>query len=140
MFRVLDQRSDLPLLLEVSETSQFLSALPPALRPAWALRYTQLLEPKSGRLLCAEWPTYKKPKDGGPPWALPPKVYTAHLPRPGEIIPYDDEGNVLEEKLGSEREDGLEREAHWVPERTHAPGIQDGINTDFIGVWKHKSM
>jgi hypothetical protein len=88
--------------------------------------------------VCAEWPTYKDVKSGGPPWALPPTVYTAHLPRPGEELAYDGDGKVVEDKLGPPTKGGLERVEHFVPKRTHAPGIQNGVNTDFIGIWKHK--
>lgn len=36
----------------------FLSALPPALRPAWSKRLQELLAP-GGRIVCLEWPTHK---------------------------------------------------------------------------------
>lgn len=62
----------------------------------------------------------------------------AHLPRPGQDLPYDEDGNLLEEKLGPEAENGLERVDHFKPERTHAAGIIDGENTDFLSVWQHK--
>jgi hypothetical protein len=97
----------------------------------------QLLSPE-GRLVCVEFPTYKPPSTGGPPWALPPKIYTAHLPRPGQELPYDEEGNLLEDKLGEPTEDGLARIAHFQPKRTHQIGIgADGKVTDWVGVWKH---
>lgn len=112
----------------------FLSALPPSLRPAWSLRYTQLLaNGPSSCLICVEFPTNKPPATGGPPFALPPKVYLAHLTHPGEQLPYDDEDNLLEEKIEGKSPTGLERIAHWQPERTH----EIGKGSDWVSVWKH---
>ena len=86
------------------DQSQFLSALPPSLRPAWAARLSGLLA-LTGQLICLEFPTYKDPQTGGPPWALPPVVYEQHLSYPGEDIKYDDKGHiVVEEGRSSERE------------------------------------
>jgi hypothetical protein len=62
-----------------------------------------------------------------------------HLPRPGEELEYDDETGLLEDKLGPESEDGLERIEHFQPKRTHAAGIrEDGKITDWISVWRRK--
>ncbi|KAF2087687.1 putative thiol methyltransferase [Saccharata proteae CBS 121410] len=114
----------------------FLSALPPSFRPAWALRMSNLLS-ESGGLVCIEFPTYKPPSTGGPPWALPPPVYEQHLARPGEELPYDAEGYVIENKSENgevpRNQDGLLRIAHWQPERTH----EIGKGTDWIGIWRH---
>jgi len=116
---------------------QFLSALPPSLRGAWAKRYAQLLSP-GGRLVCIEFPTYKPPETGGPPWALPPKIYLAHLSRPGQDLPYDEKGYLEEDKLGPVADNGLERIAHFKPERTHQIGLDaDGKVTDWVSVWRH---
>jgi hypothetical protein len=98
-----------------------LSALPISLRAAWSYRLAHLLAP-AGVLICVEWPSYKDPKAGGPPWPLPPYIYTAHLPRPGQ----------------EESKDGLHRIAHFHPKRTHNAGVVDGTITDYVGVWKHK--
>lgn len=107
----------------------------PALRPMWALRVFQLLAgPPSGNLICIEFPTYKDPKTGGPPYALPPKVYVEHLSHPGTDIPYDEGGHVKEGTLGEPSDEGLERIAHWQPERTHAIGK----GTDWVGIWRHR--
>jgi hypothetical protein len=122
----------------MANTGQFLCALPPSLRPAWALRMTQLLASPTGVLVCGEFPTYKAVDAGGPPWALPPKIYMGHLPRPGKDLQYAENGSLVEDKLGPELKNGLERVEHFKPERTHAAGIIDGENTDFIGIWKHK--
>jgi hypothetical protein len=92
---------------------------------------SNLLAP-SGNLVCLEFPTYKEPSTGGPPWALPPAVYEMLLPRPGEEIQYDEEGYVVkEEKVPSDK--GLTRVAHWQPDRTH----EIGKGTDWVGIWKH---
>ncbi|KFZ18339.1 hypothetical protein V502_04135 [Pseudogymnoascus sp. VKM F-4520 (FW-2644)] len=115
----------------------FLSALPPTLRAPWSRRYSQLLAP-TGRLICLEFPTYKPINSGGPPWALPPTVYMAHLPRPGKTLEYDDQGGIVEAKLGEPLSDGLVRIAHFQPQKTHADGYDaDGNMTDWVGVWSH---
>lgn len=107
------------------------------MRPAWSKRYTELLSPE-GRLVCLEFPTYKSPSAGGPPWALPPKVYMAHLPRPGEEIQYGEDGELLDTRLGKPSVNGLERLEHFQPEKTHEIGYDsDGKMTDWIGVWAH---
>jgi len=115
----------------------FLSALPPSTRPAWSKRLTQLLSPE-GRLVCIEFPTYKLPSTGGPPWALPPKVYTGHLARPGQEVSYSKDGDISEEQLGEPAADGLLQIAHFQPKRTHQIGYNaEGKVTDWIGVWSH---
>ncbi|OCL08883.1 putative thiol methyltransferase [Glonium stellatum] len=111
----------------------FLCALPPAFRPAWSDRMSSLLSP-TGRLICLEFPTYKPPSTGGPPWALPPIVYEEILTRPGEEIQYDSEGNVVVQTPARDNAKALVRIAHWQPERTH----EVGRGTDWVGIWKHK--
>src|ERR1700710_2219484 len=96
------------------------------MRPAWSKRCVGLLAP-GGRLVCLEFPTYKPPSTGGPPWALPPKVYTAHLTRPGEELPYSEDGELLESKFEKPSKIGLHCIAHFQPKRTHEIGYgQDG--------------
>ncbi|KAK5020050.1 hypothetical protein LTR60_000885 [Cryomyces antarcticus] len=114
----------------------FLSALPPDLRPAWALRLSQLLSPSaSSNLICLEFPTYKPPNTGGPPWALPPAVYVQHLSRPGDLVSYGEDGHIEEPEDPPKRNEvGLVRIAHWQPEHTH----EIGKGTDWVGVWRHK--
>ncbi|KAI9824941.1 MAG: hypothetical protein M1832_001546 [Thelocarpon impressellum] len=115
----------------------FLSALPPGLRPAWALRHSQLLAP-SGRLVCVEFPAAKPPSTRGPPFGLPAKVYRAHLGRPGVALPYDAEDNLLvpdEDPAQEVDEAGLACAARWRPERTHAIGR----GQDMVSVWKHRA-
>ncbi|KAJ9643578.1 hypothetical protein H2199_004257 [Coniosporium tulheliwenetii] len=103
---------------------------------AWAARMSQLLAP-SGVLICVEFPTYKPPSTGGPPWALPPAVYEAHLSRPGEEVAYNDEGYVDQKPGWNEPSNAaaLVRIAHWQPERTH----EVGKGTDWVSIWRHKS-
>ena len=96
---------------------------------------SQLLSP-SGRLICLEFPTYKAPSLGGPPWAVRPAFYVAYLSRPGESIEYGEDA-VLEgfdEERPERSRDGLVRMAHWQPERSH----EIGQGTDWISVWKHQ--
>ncbi|RDL38009.1 Uncharacterized protein BP5553_05442 [Venustampulla echinocandica] len=115
----------------------FLSALPPSLRAGWSKRMAQLLSPE-GRLICVEFPTYKPPSTGGPPWALPPKIYMAHLSRPGEELPYGEDGSLLEAQLGEPSKSGLQRVAHFQPKRTHEIGYDaEGNITDWVSVWAH---
>lgn len=97
---------------------------------------SQLLSP-TGVLICLEFPTYKNPKAGGPPWALPSSVHVELLKRPGEEIQYDEEGKVVVTER-PESETALVRIAHWKPERTHKVGIIDGEVTDRVSVWRHK--
>jgi hypothetical protein len=119
-------------------SAKFLCALPPIVRPAWSKRYSELLS-LEGRLVCLEFPTYKSTFDGGPPWALPPKVYTSILPRPGQEMPYN-VGDIVESKLGEPTKNGLVCIAHIKPKRTHPIGVDsEGQVTDWIGIWAHPS-
>jgi hypothetical protein len=123
--------------LRMSNSIKFLSALPPSMRAAWSKRMTELLAPQ-GRLVCVEFPTYKPPSTGGPPWALPPKVYLSHLSRPGEELPYDEDQGLLESKLGEPSKTGLKRVAHFQPKRTHSIGYNEqGEVTDWVSIWAH---
>lgn len=118
--------------ISANEAIQFLSALPPSLRPAWAASMARLLSP-TGRLICLEFPSNKEPSTGGPPWALPPNVYLGHLGRPGEQIEYDEQGYIKLEHESLVGRGGLERIAHWKPERTH----EIGKGQDWESIWKH---
>lgn len=107
------------------------------MRPAWSRRFVDLLAPQA-RVVCLEFPTYKPPSTGGPPWALPPKIYLAHLPRPGAEITYTEDGVLDESSLGEKTQDGLVRLEHFQPERTHQIGYSaDGKVTDWISIWGH---
>lgn len=113
----------------------FLCALPPNLRPSWALRQTQLLAiAPPGNLVCVEFPTYKDPKTKGPPFGLRPDVYVEHLSHPGKEVPYDNDGHVKEGILTAASSEAFERIAHWQPERTH----EVGKGTDWVSIWRHK--
>lgn len=110
-------------------------ALPPSVRPLWASRQTQLLMPAPhGNLFCLEFPTYKDPSTKGPPFGVSPETYFEHLSHPGKAIPYDDHGNVAPSTPENVDPEGLERVAHWQPERTHPVGK----GTDWISIWRHK--
>ena len=95
---------------------------------------SQLLAPSPAILICLEFPTYKDPATGGPPFALPSAVYWQHLSRPGEDVPYDEKGYVVEQALSGTNEQALVRIAHWKPERTH----KIGEGTDYISIWRHR--
>ncbi|KAL9088020.1 MAG: hypothetical protein Q9165_006361 [Trypethelium subeluteriae] len=114
--------------------AQFLCALSPSLRPNWAFRMSQLLAPPPAVLICLEFPTYKEPSSGGPPFALPSAVYLQHLSRPGETIPYDENGYVIEQASSETNKKALLRIAHWKADRTH----KIGEGTDYVSIWRHK--
>ena len=93
-----------------------------------------------GRLVCLEWPNYKNPSTGGPPFGLKPDVYLAHLGRPGEDLPYTPEGYPDDSPYDGQRYSqssnitpGLNRLDHWQPERTHPAGK----GSDWVSVWAH---
>lgn len=105
------------------------------MRPIWAMRQSQLLAPEPyGNLICLEFPTYKDPSTGGPPYGVTPEVYVEHLRHPGERLPYNEKGYIergLSRKLSCT---ALERVAHWQPTRTH----EIGKGTDWLSVWRHQ--
>lgn len=104
------------------------------MRPAWALRQSQLLAPAPyGNLLCLEFPTYKDPLTKGPPFGLTPETYVEHLTHPGETLSYNEKGHVENSVPGKVSSMALVRIAHWQPERTH----EIGKGTDWISVWRH---
>ena len=105
------------------------------MRPAWAQRMSQLLaaEP-SGRLICLEFPTYKEPPTGGPPFGLTPLTYVEHLSHPGEELPYDENGHVKAGAHGEPNSESLVRLDHWQPERTH----EIGKGSDWVSIWAHR--
>ena len=114
---------------------KFFCALPPALKPAWSKRYSDILA-EDGRLVCLEFPTYKASNLGGPPWSSPPEVYMAYLPRPGEQLIWDEESGVLMDKIGPASKNGLQRIEHFKPKRTHEAGYDEQGNvTDWVGIW-----
>ncbi|KAI5927054.1 S-adenosyl-L-methionine-dependent methyltransferase [Camillea tinctor] len=114
----------------------FFCALPPSMRPAWARRISDLLA-SEGRLVCLEFPSEKSPSELGPPWASPPHAYEAYLSAPGEVVPTDEHGGVLKEKMGPRQTDGLRRLLHTKPRRTHSSNIGDGATQHCISVWSH---
>lgn len=86
-----------------------------------------------GFLICIEFPTYKAPSTGGPPYGLPPQVYVEHLHHPGKDIPYDGQGHVEVGAIEDEDPEALERIAHYQPKRTH----EVGKGTDWVSIWRH---
>lgn len=103
------------------------------MRPAWAKRMSELLSP-DGRLICLEFPLYKEPSLGGPPFALRDETYVQHLNHPGEAIEYDQNGFVVPKDGHSEI--SLQRMERWLPKRTH----KAGEGTDHISVWSHRNI
>lgn len=62
----------------------------------------------------------------------------AHLPRPGQELPYAEDGELLDSKLGEPSPDGLKRIEHFQPMRTHNIGYgADGKVTDWVSIWAH---
>ena len=92
---------------------------------------SELLAP-GGTLICLEFPLYKEPSTGGPPWGLTAQTYEMILPFPGEEPKYDDKGYVVKQE-GEAASRGLRKVARWKAERTHPVG-QD---TDHVSLWKH---
>ena len=92
------------------------------MRASWSLRYSQLIssQPDSCRI-CLEFPTNKPPASGGPPFGVPPQVYTSVLEPPAR-----------EGAQSGESRRYFRRIAHWQPERTH----EMGKGHDWVGVWK----
>lgn len=86
----------------------------------------------ASRLVCLEFPLFKDPKTGGPPFGLQPEVYTAHLSSPGSQIPYTAEGYVDGDSQPESTSGSLERIVRWKPERTHPVGK----DTDHVSIWK----
>ena len=113
-------------------TPKFLCAMPPTIRPSWSKRMSELLA-QTGTLICLEFPTYKDPKTGGPPWGLTPETYEMLLPYPGEEPEYDDKGYVVKREGRAENPRGLRRVAHWKAERTHPIGQ----GNDCVSLWQH---
>ncbi|KAE8133582.1 S-adenosyl-L-methionine-dependent methyltransferase [Aspergillus pseudotamarii] len=118
----------------------FFCALNPKLRPRWALRHTELLAPSPrGNLICLESPRHKNPLAPGPPFASPSEAYMEHLSRPGEKISYNDKGLVNADPLREPSKGGLERVAHWQPERTHTVGQgENGVIHDRVSIWRRR--
>jgi len=111
----------------------FLCALHPSLRPVWSRRYFELIAAHSeSALICVEFPTYKEPSTGGPPFGVPSNLYVAHLEHPGVEQPYDGDGNLIMNEVKETGAAGLRRVAHWLAVRTH----EVGAGTDWVSIWK----
>ena len=95
---------------------------------------SELLAP-GGTLICLEFPTYKDPSTGGPPWGLTSGTYEMLLPFPGEEPEYDSKGYVVKQEGRSPNAKGLVRRAHWKAERTHPIGQ----GTDHVSLWQQES-
>jgi len=62
-----------------------------------------------------------------------------HLSYPGEDIPYDAKGRIRSDPLRLPSDKGLERVAHWQPERTHDVGKdENGEIRDRISIWRRR--
>ena len=63
-----------------------------------------------------------------------------HLSHPGEDVPYDRNGYVQSNPLREASPNGLERVAHWQPERTHDVGKDDKGNVqDWVSIWRRRN-
>jgi hypothetical protein len=82
----------------------------PDVRPAWGKRMHELVKPSTGLLICLEYPLYKDPETGGPPWGVTAELY---------------------EQLLAE---GFEKVIRYKPERAHPIGM----GSDHISVWRRK--
>ncbi|KAI7207470.1 hypothetical protein KC333_g9421 [Hortaea werneckii] len=138
---------DQPKTFDLIYDYTFLCALPPALRPAWSKRMSQLLSPLGGILICLEFPLKKPPSSGGPPHGLTRELYEQLLNRPGKGVEYtspsSEEGTrggggggggyVIEDRTTEMPRDALVKVERWKAERTH----EVGRDMDFVSVWKH---
>jgi len=131
-WETIEQQGELKEPYDLIYDYTFLCALPPDTRPSWALRISELLS-TSGRLVCLEFPLYKDPSTGGPPYALREETYVQHLSKPGQELEYKD-GFVVVSEVSSRSSRSLVRLDRWKPERTH----KIGEGTDHISVWAHK--
>ncbi|BCS24557.1 putative thiol methyltransferase [Aspergillus puulaauensis] len=118
----------------------FFCALPPSMRPAWALRHSQILAPSpKGNLVCLEFPRHKDPLQHGPPYASPSEAYMEHLSHPGEKIAYDAKGYCKTNPLREPSQQGLERVAYWQPAKTHDFGTSEqGEVLDRVSIWRRR--
>lgn len=90
--------------------TQFLVAMNPSLRTAWAKRMAELIKPGTGLLICLEYPLFRPAETGGPPHGIKSEDY---------------------ERLLSDK---FEKVMHYMPERTH----EVGMGSDMVGVWRRK--
>lgn len=108
-----------------------------------------LIQAPTSTLITLEFPTYKAPSSGGPPFAAPPSAYYAYLSFPGEEVEFDAEGHVIcvesEEWIEKQRKagkgkgigTGFARFEHYKPERTHDAGLdEEGKVRDWVGLWR----
>ncbi|TKA68492.1 hypothetical protein B0A55_08793 [Friedmanniomyces simplex] len=110
----------------------FLVALPPAMRPAWAKRMSELLSP-TGHLICLEFPLGKEPKTGGPPHGVTAVLYEQLLDHPGREVKYNIGGYVCEDRSLDKSHDALVQVDRWRAERTH----EAGQGRDHVSIWRH---
>lgn len=112
------------------------------MRPAWSARISSLLAPRTGRLICLEFPSGKPLSEKGPPWGVTPELYEALLGHPGETVEYAtaEDGSVSvvvppATALPAGRVE-VQRLALVKPTRTHQAGMDpDGSVRDFISIW-----
>ena len=63
-----------------------------------------------------------------------------HLSHPGEEIQYDAAGLVKQDPLRPPSKLGLERVAHWQPQRTHENGQEkNGVIHDRVSIWRRRN-
>jgi len=123
------QATDASML--ISTSSQFLCALPPELRKAWARRMPELLKP-TGILVCLEFPLYKNLDAPGPPWGLR-GVYWNLLAQGGDGILSKPQYAAQDGQSSGEIE-LLMQVLRYKPDRTYDVGKAQ--ETDMISVWK----
>lgn len=111
--------------------AQFLCALPPSQRHAWANRVHDLLSP-SGILVCLEFPLFKDPDALGPPWPLQ-GVYWDLLAMGGDGLRAAKQQECCVVTEG--RQEGhLERVLYESLEKSY----EQGRGTDMLSVWRVK--
>ncbi len=98
-----------------------------------------LADSARANLICLEFPSDKPASSGGPPHGSPSKAYLMHLNRPGQEVPYDENGNPKYDINAESGAGALERVGYWHPSDTHQIGKDsEGNVKDYISVWRHR--
>lgn len=75
---------------------------------------------------------------GGPPWDVSGDLYLAHLGHPGQLLPHDDKGQVVDGSADTTPV-ALKRLARTQPSCTHKAGYDNQGNVvDRVSVWSHQ--
>lgn len=113
-----------------STTPQFLCALAPEMREAWADRMAELVKP-GGFLVCLQFPMWKEHGQPGPPWAVK-GVYWNLLAQGGDGL--IGKGEEPAEGSGATEGGRFVREEYVKPTRS----FKQSRGEDVLSVWRRK--